>query len=96
MRASAGLFRHASDVTRHPRRRKLLEEFAARQTLILKAIESSSQKSKSALEKALAREQQQIDDLVAQRDLLIASLRAAILAVVTELGGKDVSGDMPG
>jgi len=93
VRASAGLFRHASDVTRHPRRRKLLEEFAARQTLILKAIESSSQKSKSALEKALAREQQQIDDLVAQRDLLIASL---ILAVVTELGGKDVSGDMPG
>ena len=73
VRASAGLFRHASDVTRHPRRRKLLEEFAARQTLILKAIESSSRKSKSALEKASPRKQQQIDDLVAQRDLLIAS-----------------------
>lgn len=89
VRASAGLFRHASDVTRHPRRRKLLEEFAARQTLILKAIESSSRKSKSALEKALARKQQQIDELVAQRDLLIASHRAAILAV-TELGGYPV------
>lgn len=86
VRASDGLFRHASDVTRHPRRRKLLEEFAARQTLILKAIESSSRKSKSALEKALARKQQQIDELIAQRDLLVASHRAAILAV-TELGG---------
>lgn len=86
VRASDGLFRHASDVTRHPRRRKLLEEFAARQTLILRAIESSSRKSKSALEKVLARKQQQIDELIAQRDLLVASHRAAILAV-TELGG---------
>ena len=89
VRSSDGLFRHASDVTRHPRRRKLLEEFAARQTLILKAIKSSSRKSKSALEKALARKQQQIDELIVQRDLLVASHRAAILAV-TELGGYPV------
>lgn len=89
VRSSDGLFRHASDVTRHPRRRKLLEEFTARQTLILKAIESSSRKSKSALEKALARKQQQIDGLIVQRDLLVASHRAAILAV-TELGGYPV------
>ncbi|MER8427891.1 hypothetical protein [Mesorhizobium sp. M1403] len=66
--SSEVLFHHASDVTRHPRRQKLLKEFAARQTLILEAIESSSRKSKSALEKALARKQQQIDELIAQRD----------------------------
>ncbi len=89
VRSSDGLFHHASDVTQHPRRRKLLEEFAARQTLILKAIESSSRKSKSALQKALARKQQQIDELIVQRDLLVASHRAAILAV-TELGGYPV------
>ena len=89
VRSSDGLFRHASDVTRHPRRRKLLEEFAARQSLILKAIESSSRKSKSALERALARKQQQINELIVQRDLLVASHRAAILAV-TELGGYPV------
>ncbi len=89
VRSSDGLFRHASDVTRHPRRRKLLEEFAARQSLNLKAIESSSRKSKSALQKALVRKQQQIDELIVQRDLLVASHRAAILAV-TELGGYPV------
>ncbi len=89
VRVSDGLFRHASDVTRYPGRRKLLEEFAARQSLILNAIESSSRKSKSALEHALATKQRQIEELTAQRDLLVASHRAAILSV-TELGGYPV------
>jgi len=86
VRHSAGVFRHASDVTRHPLRKKLLTDFASRQTVIRQAIETSARKSKQALEQALARKQRQIDELTAQRDQLVASHRAAILAV-TEIGG---------
>ena len=86
VRNSSGIFRHASDIIRHPERRRVLADFATRQAAVRQAIKRTSKKSRQALEQELATKQQQIETLLAQRDQLIASHRAMILAVA-ETGG---------
>lgn len=79
-------FRHASDITRRPKRRKLLERFQDRQAELRRVIEQADKRSKTNLSHDLSRKNLEIAALHAQRDALIASHRAMIMAI-GEMGG---------
>lgn len=81
-----GLLKHASDVTRNEKRRTLVEGYAKRQDEIRAAIERTSKTSRIKLQQQLALKNQEIERLRSERELLIASHRAMILAVA-ENGG---------
>ena len=85
-RRSDGVFKHATDITRNSQRQATVNAAVARQETIRTAVERSSKKSRSELERLVATKNDEIAQLQADKELLIASHRAMILAVA-EMGG---------
>lgn len=79
-------FKHASDITRQPERKVLLEQYQARQSELRALMENTDKQSRTNLQARVARLTQENEALKAERDLLIASHKAMLLAV-GELGG---------
>jgi hypothetical protein len=86
VRRSDGAFKHASDITRQPERRAALEAYEARQKALRDPMSRADKTSRANLSARLASLEKEIHEVTAQRDLLIASHRAMILAV-GEVGG---------
>jgi len=86
VRNSNGVFRHASDITRHEARRQMLSDFEERQRSVRSALERSAKPAREALELQLALRTEEVNSLEKERQLLIASHRAMML-VVAEMGG---------
>lgn len=85
-RASAGDFKHASDITRQPDRRALLAEAQSRQASLRKAAAKLGKSSPVDLAARLEAAQREIAQLKAEKTLLISAVRAAILSI-GRLGG---------
>ena len=81
-----GLLRHASDITRMPVRRALMERFQCRQAELRAVMEKADKQSRTNLAARLARKEEEAAELKRQRDILIASHKAMLL-VVGEMGG---------
>lgn len=79
-------FKHASDITRQPERKALLNQYQARQSELRALVEQTDKLSRTNLQAQVARLTQQNESLKAERDLLIASHKAMLLAV-GEMGG---------
>lgn len=79
-------FKHASDITRQPERKALLEKYRARQSELRALMEKTDKQSRTNLQARVARLIQENEALQAERDLLIASHKAMLLAV-GEMGG---------
>lgn len=79
-------FRHASDLTRQPDRKALLERYQLRQVELRSLVEKTDKQSRSNLQVQVARLAQEVESLKSERDLLIASHKAMLLAV-GEMGG---------
>lgn len=86
VRRSEGVFKHASDITRNEARRRRIEEAIKKQETIRAAVNRSSKKSRTELEKLVAAKNDEIEQIRADREMLVASHRAMILAVA-EMGG---------
>lgn len=87
VRRLPGTFKHASDITRHTERRRELETYQERQSALRSLMEKANKQSKANLSQVIERKNREIEVLVRQRDLLIASHKAMILAV-SEMGGR--------
>lgn len=87
VRRLPGTFKHASDITRHAERRQALETYQVRQAALRSLMEKANKQSKGNLTQAIERKNREIEVLVRQRDILIASHKAMILAV-SEMGGR--------
>ena len=87
VRASAGVFKHASDLTRHPGRRKILQEYQQRQSKIRDAVRRRTKKSCRHLEEQLALKKFEVERLRENQELVVASHKAAILAVTQLAAG---------
>lgn len=85
-RRSDGVFKHATDITRNDTRHDAVKAAITRQETIRTAVNRSSKKSRTELEKLVALKNDEIAQLQADKELLIASHRAMILAVA-EMGG---------
>lgn len=79
-------FKHASDITRQPERKALLNQYQARQSELRSLVEKTDKLSRTNLQAQVARLTQENESLKAERDLLIASHKAMLLAV-GEMGG---------
>jgi Skp family chaperone for outer membrane proteins len=79
-------FKHASDITRQSERKALLNQYQARQSELRALVEKTDKQSRTNLQARVARLTQEIEILQAERDLLIASHKAMLLAV-GEMGG---------
>lgn len=79
-------FKHASDITRQPERKALLDQYQARQSELHALVEKTDKQSRTNLQARVARLTQENETLKAERDLLIASHKAMLLAV-GEMGG---------
>lgn len=79
-------FKHASDITRQPGRKELLTQYQSRQAELRALIEKTDDQSRTNLQARVARLTRENEALKAERDLLIASHKAMLLAV-GELGG---------
>lgn len=79
-------FNHASDITRQPERKALLKQYQARQSELRALVEKTDKQSRTNLQVRLARLTKDNETLKAERDLLIASHKAMLLAV-GEMGG---------
>lgn len=79
-------YKHASDITRNPARAALLKQYAERQTELRRVMERANKQSKTNLTVKITNLEYKNAQLQAQRDLLIASHKAMILAV-GEMGG---------
>lgn len=79
-------FKHASDITRQPERKALLDQYKARQSELRALVEKTDKQSRTNLQARVARLTQENETLQAERDLLIASHKAMLLAV-GEMGG---------
>jgi len=88
VRRLPGAFKHATDITRQTDRRGLLEEYRLRQAELRTVIEKSNKQSKTNLSAAIERKDREIEVLTRQRDLLVASHKAMILAVGEMRGMK--------
>lgn len=86
VRHMGGVFKHATDVTRPPDRRAILERYQTRQAELRRVMSKADKTSKANLSARIARKDEEIAALTSQRDLLVASHRAMILAV-GEMGG---------
>jgi len=86
VRRSGGVFKNASDITRNVGRRDKVKEYVDKQQAIRAAFERSSKKSRADLERLVASKNVEIERLMGERELLIASHRAMILAMA-EMGG---------
>lgn len=78
--------KHASDVTRQSKRRLLLEQYQMRQQELRAMVEKTNSQSRTNLSRRLALLQQENEKLKSERNLLIASHKAMLLAV-GEMGG---------
>lgn len=85
-RRSDGVFKHATDITRNEARHAVVKAAITKQETIRTAVNRSSKKSRAELEKLVATKNTEIAQLQADKELLIASHRAMILAVA-EMGG---------
>ncbi len=85
-RESDSPFRHASDLTRQPDRKALLDRYQLRQAELRSLIEKTAKQSRTNLQVKVTRLSQEVESLKAERDLLIASHKAMLLAV-GEVGG---------
>ena len=86
VRPSGGVFKNATDITRNVDRRTKFEGAQRKQETIRIAIGRSSGKSRAELERLVEVKNAEIDQLQADRQLVIASHRMMILAVA-EMGG---------
>lgn len=86
VRRSGEVFKNATDITRNQDRRSKFETAQRRQETIRAAIDRSSKKSRAELERLVEVKNAEIDQLEADKQLLIASHRSMILAVA-EMGG---------
>jgi hypothetical protein len=86
VRRCSGVLKHATDITRNERRKALVDDYAKRQEKIRSAVERSTGLSRVELERQLAKKNTEIERLESEKELLIASHRAMILAV-SEMGG---------
>lgn len=86
VKASAGLFRHASDLTRNADRRELLTTYQAQQEQVRRLGTKIAKSSKADVAKRLAAAEQEVHRLRSQRELLVVAVRAVIQAV-GEQGG---------
>lgn len=86
VRRMEGTFKHATDITRRPERRQMLEAYQQKQADLRSVMEKANKQSKTNLSAQIARKEAELATLTAQRDLLIASHKAMILAV-GEMGG---------
>jgi hypothetical protein len=85
-RRSDGMFKHATDITRNVARHGAVKAAITKQETIRTAVTRSSKKSRAELEKLVAVKNTEVALLQADKELLIASHRAMILAVA-EMGG---------
>ncbi|MBX4937055.1 hypothetical protein HJA97_05785 [Rhizobium binae] len=83
---SDGVFRHATDITRIESRRGMVEAAIKKQKAVRSVVERSSKKSPAELERLAAMKTADIGQLQTDKELLIASHRAMILAIA-ETGG---------
>lgn len=79
-------FKHASDITRQPERKALLCQYQINQSELHALLERTDNQSRTNLQARVARLTQENETLKAERDLLIASHKAMLLAV-GEMGG---------
>lgn len=79
-------FRHASDLTRQPDRKALLDRYQLRQVELRSLVEKTDKQSRTNLQVQVTRLAQEVESLKSERDLLIASHKAMLLAV-GEMGG---------
>ncbi|MEO3430144.1 hypothetical protein AAFN88_14885 [Pelagibius sp. CAU 1746] len=86
VRRMDGVLKHASDITRRPERRQMLETYQKKQTELRSVMEKANKQSKTNLAARITKKEAEIAALTGQRDLLIASHKALILAV-GEMGG---------
>lgn len=86
LRAMSGVFRHVTDITRNAERRELVQSYIEKQKSLRALAEKVDKNSKSRLAVRCAQLEQRISELEHQRELLIVSHKAMILAV-GELGG---------
>lgn len=80
-RASGGNFKHASDITRQPARRALLEEAQSRQASLRKVAAKLGKSSPVDVAARLEAAQREIAQLKAEKVLLVSAVRAAILSI---------------
>ena len=85
-RQSGSPYRHASDITRNPERRRLLETFRRRQDELRTLMQRTDKQSRTNLTSRIAKLEDCKSAAEAERDLLIASHKAMLLAV-GEMGG---------
>lgn len=79
-------FKHASDITRNTDRNRVLNRYKARQMELRAMMEKTDKQSKTNLARQISRLEEEKTTLEGQRDMLIASHRAMLLAV-GETGG---------
>ena len=79
--------KHASDITRQPNRKRLLDQYLERQKYLHALMEKTDKQSRTNLQVRNARLVQGNEALKAERDLLIASHKAMLLPV-GEMGGR--------
>lgn len=79
-------FKHASDLTRNPDRKRLVEAYQARQQELHALMEKTDKSSRTNLQARVARLVKENEVLKEERELLIASHKAMLLAV-GEMGG---------
>ncbi|MFS2149483.1 hypothetical protein [Rhizobium sp. Rhizsp42] len=87
VRRSGDVFKNATDITRNVDRRAKFEAAQLRQETIRAAIDRSSKKSRSELERLVEVKNDDIGQLKADRELLISSHRMMIHAVA-QMGGR--------
>lgn len=81
-----GVLKHPSDITRNAERGRLFNKYKDRQERVRALLKSRNGRSAQSLSTEIARLSAEVEVLRSERSLLIASHRAAILAV-GELGG---------
>lgn len=86
VRDSQSPYRHASDITRQPMRNALLLEFQSRQIEVRRIAEKTGKTSKTTLQAKIEKLQHENERLKKEKEILIASHRAMLLAVA-ECGG---------
>jgi hypothetical protein len=89
VRRMVGVFKYATDITRPTDRRALLEQYQTRQRELRTVISKADKTSKANLSARIVRKDEEIETLRRQRDLLVASHRAMILAI-GEMGGMKI------
>jgi len=80
-RRSEGVFKYASDLTRRPARRTLVEAAQQRQATLRLAAAKLSKSSKIDVATRLEAAEDEIRRLKADREILVSAVRAAILAI---------------